>query len=514
MSYVPPHQRGDDSGEPSVALDVGEQLEEGANADDQNGSSSKVVSTTCVYVEFLPLNVTVEELVHEFAECGEVALDDAGKPRIKLYKHRDGTLKGDGIVNFVDEEGAANALSDMDGRPLRMYGDDDDGDAMVVTMAFFENKEKKQRQPMSPRVQQQSQPQRQSSRSEPRDWRDQEPEQQQQQPKKPFDDSFYDLPTKQPKGKPKPTVDADGWETVGPVRTDEEVSSTPSPPVELEKTQFKPLVKQYTSVVSFDGSVHKGWGDDDSSDEEEEEAPAEPEPIEVEDIEGIDDMTADLVDDTDSEDEEVKEERRKGAMAAKEQQAQGASKQKGKKGKRGLSKKEIKELKQKEDEEFERLLSQAVAEVKSTTVSDGDSSTPETATPETGSVGESPTPPPEADSEPMDKAALAKAAKNKKRKEAAKKKKEEAPKATVVKAPAAAKKEKALSPAEVLALKKEKRAKKDLKLAKERAEANAKKMAVQKKAKELRARSNPADHSDRREKFHFSSENSTGCDAG
>ena len=49
----------------------------------------------------------------------------------------------------------------------------------------------------------------------------------------------------------------------------------------------------------------------------------------------------------------------------------------GKKGKRGLSKKEIKELKQKEDEEFERLLSQAVAEVKSTTVSDGDSSTPE-----------------------------------------------------------------------------------------------------------------------------------------
>lgn len=551
MSYTPPHLR-DDGGDHDVNTDeTAAVMSETGEPPNNNPYSmppsqeppvgERVVSTTCVYVEYLPLNVTVEEVAHEFSQCGELAKDDNGHVRIKLYKNRDGSLKGDGIVNYTTAEGAETAIADMDGRPLRMFADDDDDEAMEVTMAFFEQKEKKQRQPQSPRDSNRGQRDSRDTREsrdgrdhqrEARDWRDPAGSPPQQRPfeNQETNDSYYDLPPKQPKGKPKPVVDADGWETVGPMRSGEEIDMMPAVPApepaapEVSKPKEKKAVKQSTSVISFDGSVHRGWGDD-SSDEESSEDEEEPAgPVEIEDIDGIDDMTGDVGGDTDSEDEDVKNQRKQDALAAKEQATLAKPKSKKQSSKQGLSKKELKELKAKEDEEFERLLTQAVAEVKGAdeAVDSNDTATPAM------SDSESATPPEASEAKELDKAALAKIAKNKKRKEMAKKKKEEeaakkkmddaskaANKAAIIAEDAKAKSKKVLSPAEVLQQKKDKKAKKDAKLAKEKLELNAKKMALQKKAKAERAKSAASTQVvNNREKFHFSSENSAGCDAG
>jgi hypothetical protein len=39
-----------------------------------------------VYVTGLPDDTDVDEVAQHFARCGIIKLDDAGQPRIKLYK--------------------------------------------------------------------------------------------------------------------------------------------------------------------------------------------------------------------------------------------------------------------------------------------------------------------------------------------------------------------------------------------------------------------------------------------
>jgi hypothetical protein len=41
---------------------------------------------TSVYVTGLPDDTDVDEVAQHFARCGIIKLDDAGQPRIKLYK--------------------------------------------------------------------------------------------------------------------------------------------------------------------------------------------------------------------------------------------------------------------------------------------------------------------------------------------------------------------------------------------------------------------------------------------
>lgn len=57
---------------------------------------------TKVYVSNLPLDVTEEEFGEVMAKCGMVMKDlKSGKLKLKLYRDKDGTLKGDGLCHYI-----------------------------------------------------------------------------------------------------------------------------------------------------------------------------------------------------------------------------------------------------------------------------------------------------------------------------------------------------------------------------------------------------------------------------
>lgn len=76
-------------------------------------------SQTSVYLSGLPLDVTESELNTLFVKYGLIAEDMYGKPRIKLYKNEDGTIKGDALITYFRPESVDLAIELMDQTNLR-----------------------------------------------------------------------------------------------------------------------------------------------------------------------------------------------------------------------------------------------------------------------------------------------------------------------------------------------------------------------------------------------------------
>jgi HIV Tat-specific factor 1 len=66
---------------------------------------------------------------------------DTGKPRIKLYRNEDGTLKGDALVIYFRPESVNLAINMLDDSPLRIGGG---GIPIRVQAADFSYKQQKE----------------------------------------------------------------------------------------------------------------------------------------------------------------------------------------------------------------------------------------------------------------------------------------------------------------------------------------------------------------------------------
>ncbi|KAI5855778.1 hypothetical protein BZA05DRAFT_333269 [Tricharina praecox] len=78
---------------------------------------------TAVYVTNLPLDTGEDEIKEVFSKYGVISEEiDTGKPRIKLYRNEDGTLKGDALVIYFRPESVNLAIQMLDDSPLRIGG--------------------------------------------------------------------------------------------------------------------------------------------------------------------------------------------------------------------------------------------------------------------------------------------------------------------------------------------------------------------------------------------------------
>ncbi|XP_048369953.1 HIV Tat-specific factor 1 [Sphaerodactylus townsendi] len=89
---------------------------------------------TNVYVTGLPPDITIEEFVQVMSKCGIVMRDpQTDEPKIKLYKDKEGNLKGDGLCCYLKRESVELALKLLDENEIRGY-------KLHVEMAQFQLK--------------------------------------------------------------------------------------------------------------------------------------------------------------------------------------------------------------------------------------------------------------------------------------------------------------------------------------------------------------------------------------
>ncbi|KAJ2728405.1 hypothetical protein IW152_005983 [Coemansia sp. BCRC 34962] len=94
---------------------------------------------TSVYISGLPLDTTEEEVNEYFSQCGAIMPDIlTNKPRIKLYRNSDDTLKGDALVTFFKAPSVQLAIDILDDSQFRMK----ESTRISVQQAQFKGKEK------------------------------------------------------------------------------------------------------------------------------------------------------------------------------------------------------------------------------------------------------------------------------------------------------------------------------------------------------------------------------------
>nr|XP_056714982.1 HIV Tat-specific factor 1 [Euleptes europaea] len=77
---------------------------------------------TNVYVTGLPPDITKDEFVQVMSKCGIVMRDPVTEePKIKLYKDKEGNLKGDGLCCYLKRESVELALKLLDENDIRGY---------------------------------------------------------------------------------------------------------------------------------------------------------------------------------------------------------------------------------------------------------------------------------------------------------------------------------------------------------------------------------------------------------
>lgn len=77
---------------------------------------------TNVYVSGLPPDISTEEFVQLMSKCGIVMRDPVSEEyKVKLYKDREGNLKGDGLCCYLKKESVALAVSVIDESEVRGY---------------------------------------------------------------------------------------------------------------------------------------------------------------------------------------------------------------------------------------------------------------------------------------------------------------------------------------------------------------------------------------------------------
>ncbi|CAO1309688.1 unnamed protein product, partial [Diamesa tonsa] len=74
---------------------------------------------TKVYVSNLPQDITDEEFAELMAKCGMVMKDGKGLLKLKLYRDKNGELKGDGLCHYIKIESVELALNVLDGSDVR-----------------------------------------------------------------------------------------------------------------------------------------------------------------------------------------------------------------------------------------------------------------------------------------------------------------------------------------------------------------------------------------------------------
>lgn len=103
-------------------------------------ASPAPVINKAVYIQGLPLDVTVDEIEEVFKKCGVIAKNiDNGTPRIKIYRTEDGTPKGDALIVFFRSESVELAEQLFDDTEFR-YGS---GQKMRVQKANIDYKKEK-----------------------------------------------------------------------------------------------------------------------------------------------------------------------------------------------------------------------------------------------------------------------------------------------------------------------------------------------------------------------------------
>ncbi|KAJ2457672.1 hypothetical protein GGF42_002538 [Coemansia sp. RSA 2424] len=96
------------------------------DAADQGGSKRKGKDSlrkrenTSVYISGLPSDTTEEEVGEYFSQCGTIMPDIlTDKPRVKLYRNSDDTLKGDALVTFFKAPSVQLAIDILDDSQFR-----------------------------------------------------------------------------------------------------------------------------------------------------------------------------------------------------------------------------------------------------------------------------------------------------------------------------------------------------------------------------------------------------------